>query len=111
MRSPLLTGVAVCLALLAATVAAFYLDVSAWANLLIGILVLAAPLVATAPLTRQRLVITALMWTALGLPGGYFFGVSVFYAGILLGGTLLIDVAITRCSARTEQASPATLVR
>lgn len=77
MRSTLLSGIAVCLALLAAIVAAAYLDPASngtWVNLLIGILVLAVPLVTTAPLTRQRLLITALIWMALGFPGGYFFG-------------------------------------
>lgn len=109
MRSTLLSGIAVCLALPAAIVAAVYLDPASngtWVNLLIGILVLAVPLVTTAPLTRQRLLITALIWMALGFPGGYFFGVSVLYAGVLLGAALLIDVA--RRSARTPQESPAT---
>lgn len=52
MRSTLLSGIAVCLALLAAIVAAVYLDPASngtWVNLLIGILVLAVPLVTTGP--------------------------------------------------------------
>jgi hypothetical protein len=112
MRSALLTGVAVCLALLAAAVAAVYLDPAStglWVNLLVCILVLAVPLATKAPLTRRRLLITALIWFVLGLPGGYFFGTPVYYASVLLGAALLIDVAVTRRSARTPQKSPATV--
>ena len=110
-RSTVLSSVAVCLSLVAATAATIYLDPASngtWVNLVVGILVLAAPLLTTAALTRQRVLIAALVWFALGLPGSYFFGTSVFYAGVLLGAALLIDAASSRLSARTPAASPVT---
>ena len=97
-RSSVLTGVAVTLAMIAATVVAVYLlgpvGTSMWVNAVVGVLVLAGPLVTRPPLTHQRLGVTAVFWFCVGLPGGYVFGTSVFYAGVLLGAALLIDLAV-----------------
>ena len=70
-RSSVLTGVAVTLAMIAATVVAVYLlgpvGTSMWVNAVVGVLVLAGPLVTRPPLTHQRLGVTAVFWFCVGL--------------------------------------------
>ena len=67
-----------------------------WANALMALVVLGAPLVARPPATVQRLLICALVWTVLGMPGAYVFGVPVFYAGCLLGVALVARLFLVR---------------
>lgn len=95
------------LAALAAAAAFIYLNPAendTWLSVALGVLVLTAPLGAKLPLSRHRLRTAALVWIALGLPGGYAFGTSVIYAGVLLGAALLVDAAIGRSGGRPRRA-------
>lgn len=65
------------------------LEEPTWANALMALVVLVAPLATRPPATIQRLLICALVWAGLGMPGAFVFGVPVFYAGCLLGVALL----------------------
>ena len=67
-----------------------------WANALMALVILVAPLVTRPPATIQRLLICALVWTLLGMPGAYSFGVPVFYAGCLLGIALVARIFLVR---------------
>jgi len=67
-----------------------------WANALMALVVLVAPLVTRPPATIQRLLTCALVWTVLGMPGAYFFGLPVFYAGCLLGVALVARIFLVR---------------
>ena len=72
-RSGVLTCLAMCLAALATAAAFIYLkpvENDTWLNLALGVLLLAAPLTAKPPLTRTRLLVSALVWIVLGLPAG-----------------------------------------
>lgn len=72
------------------------LEEPTWANALVALVVLVAPLVTKPPATIQRLLICALAWAGLGMPGAYVFGVPVFYAGCLLGVALLARLFLLR---------------
>ncbi len=98
-RSRLLTVIGTCLALCAAAATVAYLELSRtglWLNLLVALAVLAAPLATRAPLTGLRLMIASVVWIVVGLPGGYFFGTSVFLAGLLLAATLLVEGVLSQ---------------
>lgn len=110
---------AVLLAVAAAALSVAYLQParnSTWLNLSIACAVILAPLIARPPWTRLRLLICALVWTSLGLPGGYVFGVAVFLAGLVLGvatvgDMLLRAVAKGRASDSTAPDGTPNLVR
>lgn len=72
------------------------LEEPTWANALVALVVLVAPLVNKLPATIQRLLICALAWAGLGMPGAYVFGVPVFYAGCILGVALLARLFLVR---------------
>ena len=71
-------------------------ETQTWANALMALVVLAAPLVTRPPATIQRLLICALVWTVLGMPGAFYFGVTPFYAGCLLGVALAARIFLFR---------------
>jgi hypothetical protein len=107
--STALTVIAASLASVAAMATTLYLDpagMGTWVNVVIGILVMAAPLVATGPLTRARLLITTSVWLSVGVPGSYVFGIFVVGAGILLGTALVVDAAISCWSTCTLAVRP-----
>jgi predicted permease len=72
------------------------LEEGTWANALMALVVLGAPLATRPPATIQRLLICALVWAGLGMPGAYVFGVPVFYAGCILGVALLARLFLFR---------------
>ena len=93
------TGLAFTLGVVAFVAVIAYLrpfENQTWANAFMALVVLVGPLVTKPPATIQRLLVCALVWTVLGMPGAYVFGVPVFYAGCLLGVALVARLFLVR---------------
>jgi hypothetical protein len=104
-RSGVLSCLGIGFAVLAAGAVFAYLYPPAngtWMNLTLGLLVLLAPLASRFPLTRQRLLISAVVWMVLGLPGGYVFGTPVFLAGVALCTAVILAAGRTGFRPLTE---------
>ncbi len=105
-RSRSLTVVAVLIASTASAATIAYLDPQSgdtgWL-LAAGLVVLWAPLLGSFPLSAPRLTVTSGAWFAVGIPGAYFFGVFVAYAGALLALLLVLHAVVTRAHGHTSR--------
>lgn len=99
-----LTGTAFLLAVCAAVAVIAYLQPATndtWVSVAVALVALFAPLAAKPPWTRERIMVSALVWLAVGFLGGYFFGSPVSFAGVLLGAASLVELLTRRVRQRS----------